>query len=179
MKAAAGKYARALADVVLGRKLDAAKTVEEVDAVAALISGSPELRTVLENPSVAAKQKLALLDALTSRLGVSRYVRNFAALLVDNRRIAAIPEIARQFALELDERLGFAQAGITTARDLDDAEKNALVGRIERLTGLKVRAQYGRDPKLLGGAVVRLGSTVYDGSVRGQLQRLKEHIRGE
>jgi F-type H+-transporting ATPase subunit delta len=179
MKAAAGKYARALADVVLGRKLDAAKTVEEVNAVAALIAGSPELRTVLENPSVAAQQKLALLDALASRLGVSRYVRNFAALLVDNRRIAAIPEIARQFALELDERLGFAQADITTARDLDDGERSVLVARIERLTGRKVRAQYGRDPKLLGGAVVRLGSTVYDGSVRGQLQRLKEHIRGE
>ncbi|MGH9557210.1 MAG: ATP synthase F1 subunit delta [Terriglobales bacterium] len=179
MKAAAGKYARALADVVIGRKLDPARTVEEVNAFATLIAGSQELRTVLENPSVGAKQKLALLDALTSRLGVSRYVRNFAALLVDNRRIAAIPQIARQFALELDQRLGFAQADITTARDLDDAEKGVLVGRIGRLTGLQVRAQYARDPSLLGGAVVRVGSTVYDGSVRGQLQRLKEHIRGE
>ncbi|MGH9576337.1 MAG: ATP synthase F1 subunit delta [Terriglobales bacterium] len=179
MKAAAGKYARAFADVVIGRQLDAARTVEEVRAFAALIAGSAELRTVLENPSVAAKQKLALLDALTSRLGVSRYVRNFAALLVDNHRIAAIAEIARQFALELDDRLGFAQADVTTARDLDDAERNLLIGHIERLTSRKVRAQYARDPKLLGGAVVRLGSTVYDGSVRGQLQRLKEHIRGE
>jgi F-type H+-transporting ATPase subunit delta len=179
MRAAAGKYARALADVAIGHKLDAAKTVEEVNALAALIAGSSELRTVLENPSVGAKQKLAVVDALASRLGVSRYVRNFAALLVDNRRIAAMPEIARQFAAELDDRLGFAQADVTTARDLDDAEKNLLVGHIERLTRKKVRAHYARDPKVLGGAVVRVGSTVYDGSVRGQLQRLKEHIRGE
>ncbi len=179
MKAAAGKYARALADVVVGRQLDPAKTVEEVSAMAGVIAGSAELRTVLQNPSVQAKQKLAVLDALVSRLGLSRYVRNFTALLVDNRRIAAMPEIARQFALELDDRLGFAQADVTTARDLDDAEKSALTGHIERLTGRKVRAQYAQDPKLLGGAVVRVGSTVYDGSVRGQLQRLKEHIRGE
>ncbi len=179
MKAAAGKYARALADVAVSHELDPAKTVEEINAMAGLIVGSAELRTVLENPSVSSKQKLAVLDALASRLGVSRYLRNFAALLVDNRRIAALPEIARQFALELDERLGFAQADVTTARDLDDAEKNLLVGHIERLTSRKVRAQYARDPKLLGGAVVRLGSTVYDGSVRGQLQRLKEHMRGE
>ncbi len=179
MRAAAGKYARALADVVVARTLDAAKTVEEVNALAAVIGGSAELRTVLENPSVGSKQKLAVLDALASRLGASRYVRNFAALLVDNRRVAALPEIARQFALELDERLGLAQADVTTARDLDDAEKNLLLGHIERLTSRKVRARYARDPKLLGGAVVRLGSTVYDGSVRGQLQRMKEHIRGE
>ena len=179
MRAAAGKYARALADVVTGHKLDAAKTVEEVNALAGLVAGSQELRTVLENPSVAGKQKLALLDAVASRLGVSRYVRNFAALLVDNRRLAALPEIARQFAFELDERMGIAQAEVSTARELDDAEKKVLVGRIERLTGRKVRAQYARDPRLLGGAVVRLGSTVYDGSVRGQLQRLKEHMRGE
>lgn len=179
MRAAAGKYARALSDVVVARKLDAAKTVEEVNALAAVIGGSTELRTVLENPSVGPKQKLAVLDALASRLGASRYVRNFAALLVDNRRIAALPEIARQFALELDERLGLAQADVTTARDLDDTEKDLLVGHIERLTNRKVRARYARDPKLLGGAVVRLGSTVYDGSVRGQLQRMKDHIRGE
>ena len=179
MRAAAGKYARALADVVVAHKLDAAKTVEEVNALAAVIGSSAELRTVLGNPSVGSKQKLAVIDALAARLRVSRYVRNFGALLVDNRRIAALPEIARQFALELDERLGFAQADVTTARDLDDGEKALLIGHIERLTSRKVRAQYARDPKLLGGAVVRLGSTVYDGSVRGQLQRMKEHIRGE
>ncbi len=179
MRAAAGKYARALADVVIGRGLDPEATVAEVNALAALLAGSVELRTVLENPSVAAGQKLALLDVLASRLGASRYVRNFAALLVDNRRMAALPEIARQFALELDERLGFAQAEVTTARELDEAEKGALVRRIEGLSGRKVRARYARDPRLLGGAVVRLGSTVYDGSVRGRLQRLKEHIRGE
>ncbi len=179
MRAAAGKYARALADVVVARKLDPEKTVAEVNALAVLIAGSGELRTVLENPSVPAKQKLALLDAVAARLGVSRYVRNFAALLVDNRRIAAIREIARQFSLELDERLGFVQAEVTTARDLDEAEKRSLVARIEDLSGRKVRAEYGRDQGLLGGAVVRVGSTIYDGSVRGQLLRLKEHIRGD
>ena len=77
---------------------------------------------------------------------------------------------------ELDARMGFAEAQISSARELGDAEKRNLEAQIARVTGMKVRAQYGLDQSLLGGAVVRIGSTIYDGSVKGQLERIKEAI---
>ncbi|MFZ0808642.1 MAG: ATP synthase F1 subunit delta, partial [Candidatus Sulfotelmatobacter sp.] len=81
-----------------------------------------------------------------------------------------------QLEMELNDRMGFAEAQISSARDLSDAEKRTLEGQIEKATGKKVRAQYGLDPSLLGGAIVRVGSTIYDGSVKGQLERIKEAI---
>jgi F-type H+-transporting ATPase subunit delta len=86
--------------------------------------------------------------------------------------------IVEQLGHELDARLGFAEAQITSARDLSDAERRALEGQVEKLTGKKVRAKYSRDSAILGGAIVRVGSTIYDGSVLGQLQRIREQIAG-
>jgi F-type H+-transporting ATPase subunit delta len=176
MAAVSSRYARALADVVLERKLDAAKTVAELHAIVGVVQGSEELRTIWENPSVAAQQKRGLLDAIVRQLGVSPAVRNFVAIIIDNRRIAALPEITREFEWELNDRLGMTEAEITTWRELGDDEKRALEAQLGRVTGKKVLARYHRDPKLLGGAVIRVGSTIYDGSVRGQLRRLKEEL---
>jgi F-type H+-transporting ATPase subunit delta len=81
-----------------------------------------------------------------------------------------------QLAKELDARMGFAEAQISSARELGDAEKGSLEAHIEKTTGKKVRASYGLDASLLGGAVVRVGSTIYDGSVKGQLEKIKEAI---
>jgi F-type H+-transporting ATPase subunit delta len=103
-------------------------------------------------------------------------VRNFIAVLIDNRRIAALPEIAGQFRSELLERMGIAEAEVTTTRELSADEKRALEAQISKITGKKVQARYATDRKILGGAVVRIGSTIYDGSVKGQLQRLKEAL---
>ena len=84
--------------------------------------------------------------------------------------------IVEQFEKELDRRMGLADAQISSARELGDAEKHTLEVEIAKLTGKRVRAQYGLDPSLLGGAVVRIGSTIYDGSVKGQLEKIKEAI---
>jgi F-type H+-transporting ATPase subunit delta len=176
MAAVAGRYARAFAEVVEERKLDPAKTVAELTEIATLVHSSPELRNVLQNPAVEHTQKLGLLDALVKRMAGGRLLRNFVAVLIDQKRIGQIGEIAEEFKKELDQRMGIADARISSARGLTAAEKKSLEQRLAAVTGKTVRATYSEDSSLLGGAVVRIGSTIYDGSVRGQLQRLKEEI---
>jgi len=169
-------YARAFADVVFDRRMDASKVLQEVQAIAALVSNSKELREVWEAPSIPADQKRNLLDAIVQREGVSREVRNFIAVLIDHRRIPLLNAIVKQFAQQLNHRLGFTEAEITSARELTQGERSSLEAQVEKLTGKKVRARYAQDRSILGGAVVKIGSTVYDGSVRGQLERIREAI---
>lgn len=173
------RYARAFTDVVVEKKLDPRKTEDELGAIVRIVESVPDLRTVWENPSVDARQKHAVLDQITTRIGGSRMLRNFIAVLIDHRRVAALPEIARQFALELNERLGLADAEVISARELDDTEKRVLEARVGQVTGKKVRARYKTDANVLGGAVVKVGSTIYDGSVRGQLEKLKEALSSQ
>lgn len=176
MASVASTYARAFADVVFSERLDAAQATSGLRRIAALFSESVELRRVWENPAVPADQKRNLLDAIAQREGIQRPVRNLIAVLIDHRRLPFLPRILEQLEKELDARLGFAEAQISSARDLDASERRVLEAQIEKTTGKKVRASYGLDPSLLGGAVVRIGSTIYDGSVKGQLERIKDAI---
>jgi F-type H+-transporting ATPase subunit delta len=176
MASVANTYARAFADVVLSAHLDADRSITELRAIASLLSESVDLRRVWENPAVPAEQKRRLLDVIAERDGISVQVRNLIAVLIDHRRIHFLEPVTAQLEKELDARLGVAEAEITSARPLGDAEKREFEAQVGKLTGKKVRARYGRDASLLGGAVVRLGSTIYDGSVKGQLERLKEAI---
>jgi F-type H+-transporting ATPase subunit delta len=170
-------YARALADVVFDLRLDAAETLREAHSVAAWVAGSDELRAVWQAPSIRAGQKRAVLDAIVAREGTSRPLRNFLAVLIDHHRIPFLGSIVKQFEKELNSRLGFVEALITSARDLNAPERTALESQVERLTSKKVKASYARDESLLGGAVVRVGSTIYDGSVKGSLERIRTAIR--
>ncbi len=176
MASVTNTYARAFADAVFDMRLDPAQTLREAQAIAALVSSSKQLRDVWETPSITPEQKRAVLDAIVSREGISPAVRNFVAVLIDHRRTNFLSPIVKQFELELDQRLGFAEAEVTSARDLSDPERSLLEAQVQKLTGKKVRARYFRDPSLLGGAVVRLGSTIYDGSVSGQLERIREQL---
>ena len=173
------RYARAFADVVSSLKLNGASVLQEVNTLQSVLDSSEELQRVWENPAITAEQKQRILDALVSRLGLSKPVRNFAAVLIDHRRVGQLRAIARLFERELNHRMGLQEAEVTSARDLGEDERRALEQQIERMTGKRVRARYGIDRGLLGGAVVRLGSTVYDGSVRGQLQKMKEQLSAE
>jgi len=178
MASVASTYARAFADVVLSSHLDADRSIAELRSIAGLLDESLDLRRVWENPAVPAEQKRRLLDAIAQRDGISKQVRNLFAVLIDHRRIHFLGPIIAQLEKELDARLGFAEAEITSARALGDAEKRDFEAQVGKLTGKKVRARYGQDASLLGGAVVRLGSTIYDGSVKGQLERIREEIGG-
>jgi F-type H+-transporting ATPase subunit delta len=167
-------YARALADVVIDRRLDAAKTLAETQSIAALVASSKDLREVWEAPSIPPDQKRRLLDAIVAKTKISREVRNFIAILIDKRRINFLAAIVKQFEQDLNQRLGFAVAEITSARDLSDQERRTLESEAEKLTGKKVRANYAKDASILGGAIIKIDSTIYDGSVKGQLERMKE-----
>jgi F-type H+-transporting ATPase subunit delta len=169
-------YARALADVVFDKHLDPGNTLKEAQSLADLVSNSQQLREVWEAPSIPADQKRALLDAIVAREGISRPVRNFMAVLMDHRRIKFLEPIVKEFGQELNRRLGFTEAEIFSARELGQPERSAIEAQVEKLTGHKVRARYSEDSSILGGAIVRVGSTIYDGSVKGQLERIREAI---
>jgi F-type H+-transporting ATPase subunit delta len=169
-------YARAFADVVFDSRLDPAKTLKEAQELSALVAASKQLREVWAAPSIPAEQKRAVLDAIVKREGVSRTVRNFVAVLMDHRRIGFLAAIVKEFELELDARMGFVEAQIASAHELGENERAALESQVQAMMGKKVRAHYSRDASLLGGAVVRVGSTIYDGSVEGQLERIREAI---
>ena len=176
MASVASTYARAFADVVLSAHLDANRAVGGLREIARLLNESVDLQRVWENPAVPAEQKRNLLDAIVQREGIDKQVRNLMAVLIDHRRVPFLPRIVEQLEKELDARLGFAEAQISSARELSDAEKRTLESQIAKATGKKVRASYALDSSLLGGAVVRVGSTIYDGSVKGQLERIREAI---
>jgi F-type H+-transporting ATPase subunit delta len=176
MASVASTYARAFADVVLSARLDVNQAVGGLREISRLLAESSDLRRVWENPAVPAEQKRRLLDAIVRQEGIERHVRNLIAVLIDHRRIQFLERITQQLEKELDSRMGFAEAQITSARELGDAEKQALKSQIEKATDKKVRAQFGLDASLLGGAVVRVGSTIYDGSVKGQLEKIREAI---
>jgi F-type H+-transporting ATPase subunit delta len=173
-----GTYARAFADVVMTKSnlLDPARMLQELHGIEALLKESDPLRRVLENPSIPGNSKRAVLDAITQRLGTTRQVRNFVAIITDNRRLPLFSEILKQVEQELDDRQGFAEAQVSSARQLNDPEKQMLEVEIAKMTGKKVRARYAQDASLLGGAVVQVGSTIYDGSVKGQLEKIWEQL---
>lgn len=166
-------YARAFADVVMSTGLDPAVTLAETQQMAAFAGDNKGLREVWDAPAISADQKRAVLDDIVKRAGISRPVRNFVAVLIDHRRTRFISEIVTQFAQELNQRLGFAEAEVTTARELSADERTRLEGDLAQVTSKKIRARYSQDPALLGGAIARVGSTVYDGSVSGQLERIR------
>ena len=176
MAAVTSRYARALVEVVLGQKIDPGVVLQQVHDMVSTIEGSDQLRMVWESPAIPAEQKRSVLDAVAGPLGLLRPIRNFFAVLIDHGRIPMAAQIARQFETELNSELGFIEADITSSRQLSPDEKAGLESQIGGLTGKKVRARYNTNPELLGGAVVRVGSTIYDGSVRGQLLKMKEQL---
>lgn len=177
MAAVSSRYARALADVIVSAKLDAEKAVEHLHWLVAAFQESRELREVWESPAIPVEQKRKVLDAIAAKIGVTeRSLRNFIAVLIDQDRIALLPEIAMQLEIELNTRNGRVDAEIVSARELGAEQRSSLIAEISRLTGKVVLPHYATDEKLLGGVTVRVGSTIYDGSVRGQLQRIRQQL---
>jgi F-type H+-transporting ATPase subunit delta len=176
MAAVASRYARALVDVVMEKKIDPDASMQQVNSIVSAIKESDDLRKVWEAPDIPADQKRKLLDAIGAQVGLSRTIRNFFAVLIDHQRIAMVEQIARQYEIELDVQMGLAEAQFTSARQLSDDEKRTLESQVATMIGKKVRARYAANPELLGGVMVQVGSTIYDGTVRGQLQKLREQL---
>ena len=178
MKALAERYAGALVDVAL-EKHEADQVKQELAGFAALVRESPELHSFLANPSIARASKHAAIEQLVARMGASRTLRNYLFVIVDQRRAGMLPEIEEAFSRILDARQGIMQASVTSAAELTPAEQAELVEVLDRLTGEKVQARFATDAQLIAGAVVRIGSTIYDGSVRTQLERMRAKMVSE
>ena len=181
LSAVAARYAHALADVVTAGSspLRAEDAVAQLRAFEATLRSSPELSNALATPAVPAARKRAVIGRIAGLLNLSRIARNFLFVLVDHRRMASLPEIIHSFELVVDERLGFARAEVAAAGELTEAQRTAVLTQLERLTGKRIRARYAVDGALIGGVTVRIGSTVYDGSVRGQLDSLEHRLSAE
>ncbi len=149
---------------------------DQLRAIVDAVRESDELRRVWESPAVLPEQKRAVLDGIARQIGAVKPIRNFIAVIIDHRRVAMLGDIARQFETELDAQLGLVEIEISSARTLTPGEKRDLESRVERMTGKRVRARYTITPQLLGGVSVRVGSTIYDGSVRGQLEKMRQEL---
>ncbi|WP_353073732.1 ATP synthase F1 subunit delta [Tunturiibacter gelidoferens] len=170
------RYAHAFASVAASAHLNAAAAQQQLGDFSGTLAGSHDLREVLMNPSIANEQKLRVLDAIAGRIGMFPQVRNFIAVIMDHQRLDELNEILSEYHVLADEQSNMAEAEITSARPLNDQDRAELEAQVAKLAGGRVRATYHQDATLLGGAVVRLGSTVYDGSIRGQLQQLKQKL---
>ncbi|HTX41529.1 MAG TPA: ATP synthase F1 subunit delta [Acidobacteriaceae bacterium] len=176
MPAFVSRYATAFLDVVTAAKLDTAAIDRQLADFLATWDGSTELRTFFVNPAVPAAQKVAFLDTLNRKLGLRKELRNLLAVLIDNGRIGQVAEVASAYRRMLQEQLGIKPAEIVTARELSAEERETLAAQVATLAGGRIDASFKLDKSILGGTVVRIGSTVYDGSVRGRLERLKEQL---
>ena len=178
MRSASLQYATALADVALEQ--GAAEPVgQQLADFGAAYAESAELRNVLSNPAVERSSKHGVIEKLAARIGASRIVRNFLFVMVDNQRTHLLPEILRTFEDVIRQRQGMAEAEVTSAAELTAPQKTQLLQTLERLTRRKIQAKYSLDPALLGGAVVRIGDTIYDGSARNRLNQMRARLAAE
>jgi F-type H+-transporting ATPase subunit delta len=176
MSAFAARYARAFADVVLEAKLDPATVEQQLNDFAASFRGSKDMQEFLLNPSIPVAKRVSILDAVNRRIGCGAIVRNFLAVLISHERLHALGEILKEYRAEMNRRLLIADAEIVTARPLEAEERAKLEREAAELAGTRVNATFRQDKSLLGGAILRIGSTIYDGSVRGRLERLKQRL---
>lgn len=178
LSVAAMRYARALVDVVTapGSGIDPARVRTEMGAIEEMLAGSTDLRNALLSPAVSPSRKRAVMARLLEPLGVAKQVRNFVFVVIDHRRIHEFSTIVEAFELLLDERLGFVRADVSSAYALTEAQRAALDEQLSRLTGKKTKLEFTTDPDLLAGVIARVGSTVYDGSVKGQFERLRAKL---
>ena len=176
--AVANRYARALVDVVLapGSTLKPEDAVAQLRAAGQMVAQSAELRTALLTPAIPTSRKRAVMGKLLQETGAAPIIRNFVYVVIDHRRIAMLDEMREAFEVALDERMGFARAEVVSAATLDEQRSARLESELSRLTGKRMRLRFAVDPELLGGVTARIGSTLYDGSLRGQLQQMRREL---
>ncbi len=172
----AKRYANAL--IELGTEAGQLDTlVEEISRAAEAYESSAELRSAFENPLVAFEAKKAILGDIAERLGLGTTAKSFLGLLVDRRRIRALPSIATRLREVADLRRGITRAEVLTAMPLPEEYFEKLQRELERITGRKVALDRKLDPALICGVMVRLGDTVYDGSLVARLKQLKDTMQ--
>jgi F-type H+-transporting ATPase subunit delta len=173
----ARRYATALADVIVGRG-EEHQIQAELSEWERMISQNTALMEAFSNPTVAYEQKGRLLNELIARTKVRPTTANFLRILLKNQRLSELPQVNAKLAEVLDERAGMISAKVLSARPVSDSTKALLEEKLGQMTGKKTRLSFETDESLLGGIVTHIGSTIYDGSVRNQLRRLREELAG-
>jgi F-type H+-transporting ATPase subunit delta len=178
LKSASLQYAIALADIVLvqGAAEPARKQLEDFLFA---YNESADLRNFLGSPVITREAKHGVIETLIARLGASKIIRNFLFVISDNQRMHLLPEIVNTFEEVLRQREGVAEAEVATATEMNEQQKADLVRTLERLSGKKIYPKYRLEPKLLAGVMVRIGDTIYDGSVRTRLNQLRARLTAE
>jgi F-type H+-transporting ATPase subunit delta len=178
LSAVAARYANALADVVTKNNspLSPQDAVSQLRAFEAVLGQSHDLREVLHTPAIPSARKKAVVGRLVDALQLSQISRNFLLVLIGHRRITLLSEILQAFEIELDARSGYVRAQISAARELSEEQRAQIGAELEKLTGKRIRTQWSVDESLIGGVVAKVGSTVYDGSVRGTLESLGKRL---
>jgi F-type H+-transporting ATPase subunit delta len=173
----AGRYARALAEIA--GENDAARLEAlsiEIDLLAASVGADPALVRFFDSPVTAAAQKSAVLETLAKRAALSDLAARFMKVLVDNRRMAALPQVARDLTAMRDRAAGIVPAETTVARPLGAAEQAEMQKALEAMTGRKVRLSVKVDASILGGARTRVGSRIYDGTLVSRLESMHRRL---
>lgn len=172
------RYAHALADVVVApqSEVSPADAVAQLRSFDASTSAVPELQKVLASPAVSKERKRAVIRTIASALGLSRIIVNFLLVLSDRRRWTALHEVIEALDAVLDDYLGFERARVSSAYQLTDLQREDVSRELARIAGRKVRLSVAIDPELIGGVTARVGSTVYDGSVRGRLAKMRQQL---
>ena len=173
------RYANALADVVVspGAGIEAPVAIEQLRAFGSMVEGSHELRIVLASPAVSSARKRLVIRRLADTMNLHRIIKNFLLVLTDHRRAGALKEVIEAFDIVLDERLGYLRAEVISATELAAPQQDQLAAELARLASSKVRVKFSVDPSLIGGVTAKVGSKVYDGSVRGQLAVLRQRLQ--
>ena len=174
--ALANRYAGALVDVVTSTGLDAQAVLGQLKDFEAAVASSADLKNVLASPAVAASRKRAVIAQLAVPMGLNEKVRNFLYVLIDHRRVGLLGSIGQAFETVLDDRMGRVRADIASAQPLSDEQKAQLMVELTRLSGRTVRPEFSIDASLVGGVMARIGSTIYDGSVRGRLEAMRRRL---
>lgn len=171
----ARRYGAALADIVAGTS-DADVVKTELGAWEELVASNTDLNSMFANPAISHLDKSSVLEKLLAKTATSKVTSNFLKVLLQNGRFAELGGIRQRFLSELESRSGNLVAKITASRELSDSEKSELGQNLERLTGKRIKPEYIIDKGIIGGVITQVGSTVYDGSVRTQLENLREEL---
>jgi F-type H+-transporting ATPase subunit delta len=174
MSVAAKRYAKALLDVLYPAKAEIG--LEQLRNFSAMLSREADARLVFDNPTVSAENRKDLLNKIGDALQLDTPIRNFLGLLIDRNRLDLLKEIVSTYETLLDEKLGVVKAHVTTAHALDAAQQTQVASKLQALTGKKVRMDLSVDPSLIGGLVAQVGGTIYDGSIRQQLQKFRNSL---
>jgi F-type H+-transporting ATPase subunit delta len=176
LRTSANRYAKALFDVALEEKADLAQVGRDLDAVVAMLIGSPDLEQSANRTGVTDADRLAIAEKVSAAMGLTQPVKKLFVLLMQSHKLPLMPDLAAAFGERLLSHQNIVRADVTSAAPLSPEKTKALEESLSQITGKKVELSVSVDPELLGGIVTKIGSTVYDGSVKTQLQRLRQEL---